>query len=711
MPVIETETRTEGKRLRELEDPSIQFIFAVHNHQPVGNTDEVFVRAYERAYAPFLETLEFYPAFRACLHHSGALLLWIAEHRPEYIERLGILVERRQVELLGGAFYEPILPMIPERDRIGQLLAMSYWLEDVFGVRPRGAWLAERVWEPTLPQSLKAAGIEYTVLDDAHFLGGGVGENGCLGYWLTEDQGNAIAVFPIHSRLRHCIPSGDPAETISWLRQNTKDKYARTAVVADDGEKFGLWPESHWHCYEQGWMYRFAEQLSNNSDWLWLQTFSDVLDTTEPMGRVYLPAGSYPEMMEWALPPEVRKQRTNGGGHSSWRSFLSRYDEANHLHKKMLRVSAKLDDLPETVRNTPEYAEALDRMWRGQYNDPLWHGVFGGLYLPNLRGSAYSNLIAAETWADEKFHGGKPWCSVTAIDMDVDGHSEVIVDSRLQSVTLQPHRGGVVIEHDVRGAEVNILDTLMRRHEAYHDVIEGKSQGDLRVKGDVEIGMLSLDWYRRGSFIDHFIGTGTTPEEFRDSEHEELGDFVNAAYTCAWSSTNKGASVTMAREGLVSSGVSASLPVRIEKTIDVCARNVEMRARYRIINRGESELAAGFGIEFGVALLADHHDDVYHEVAGVDMPSRLLDSTGAVEKATSFRAVDGLRGLSIEWLLSKSATHWRLPVETVSNSEAGLERVHQSAVVMPVWDLKLAPGASWSVTIDYKVRILHPVPQ
>ena len=96
---------------------TIQFIFALHDHQPGGNFDHVFRDAYYKAYLPFLELIEAYPQFRVALHHTGPLLQWIAENERAYLERLGVLVARKQVELLGGAFYEPILPIIPEADR------------------------------------------------------------------------------------------------------------------------------------------------------------------------------------------------------------------------------------------------------------------------------------------------------------------------------------------------------------------------------------------------------------------------------------------------------------------------------------------------------------------------------------------------------------------------------------------------------------------
>ena len=46
---------------------------------------------------------------------------WLDAHHPEYLDRLARLVAAGRIEIIGGAFYEPILAMIPRRDRIGQI--------------------------------------------------------------------------------------------------------------------------------------------------------------------------------------------------------------------------------------------------------------------------------------------------------------------------------------------------------------------------------------------------------------------------------------------------------------------------------------------------------------------------------------------------------------------------------------------------------------
>ena len=137
--------------------PRISLALAIHNHQPVGNFGWVFAEVYDRAYLPMLEALERHPGVRLSLHYTGPLLEWLGAERPEFLARLGALVARGQVELLGGGLYEPVLASLPERDRVAQLSRMAGELERITGRRPNGAWLAERVWEPDLPTALAAA--------------------------------------------------------------------------------------------------------------------------------------------------------------------------------------------------------------------------------------------------------------------------------------------------------------------------------------------------------------------------------------------------------------------------------------------------------------------------------------------------------------------------------------------------------------------------
>ena len=105
----------------------VQFIFGIHNHQPVGNFDNVFHDACDSSYLPFLQVLEKFPDISMAFHFSGSLIEWLEGHRPDVLALFKKLVDRGNIEILGSGFYEPILAMIPEADQVGQIKKMNDW--------------------------------------------------------------------------------------------------------------------------------------------------------------------------------------------------------------------------------------------------------------------------------------------------------------------------------------------------------------------------------------------------------------------------------------------------------------------------------------------------------------------------------------------------------------------------------------------------------
>ena len=274
------------------------FLFAVHNHQPVGNFDHVFETAFADCYRPLLEGLVRHPGFRFALHFSGPLWEYMEKNERACWDLVKDLAGRGQVELLGGGFYEPILSLIPEADRIGQVRMMNDFLSENFGRKPRGLWLTERVWEPHLPKSLAAAGIEFTLLDEEHFHCAGVGDLHTT--YVTEEEGHTLRLFPIDKTLRYLIPFRPLDDLDAYLGRIRAA--GGTAILGDDGEKFGVWPGTRKWVYEDGWLEKFLRYVEERD--IRTTSFSDHMDAHPPAGRVYLPPASYEEMTEWVLEPE-----------------------------------------------------------------------------------------------------------------------------------------------------------------------------------------------------------------------------------------------------------------------------------------------------------------------------------------------------------------------------------------------------------------------
>ncbi len=248
--------------------PKIHLVLIIHAHQPVGNFDHVFEQLYRQSYLPFLEQVERHPAIRLGLHYTGPLLEWLDARHPEFLERLAALVHRHQVEIIGGAFYEPILISIPRADQAEQIRRMRAYLLQRFGQAPSGAWLAERVWEPHLPAIFEAAQVDYTLLDDIHFLCAGLEAEQLFGYYVAEEGGATVKVIPGLQAMRYLVPFHTVDESIAYLRDAAGRHPDGMVATGDDCEKFGGWPGTYEHCYTNGWLDKFFTAVEKNSDWL-----------------------------------------------------------------------------------------------------------------------------------------------------------------------------------------------------------------------------------------------------------------------------------------------------------------------------------------------------------------------------------------------------------------------------------------------------------
>jgi alpha-amylase len=694
----------------------LRFILGIHAHQPVGNLPEVFAEAHRRSYAPFLETLSGFPQVPFALHISGILFEWLEETHPEFLDRLASLVARDQVELLTGGYYEPILAAIPDADKLGQIQRMTTYLRRRFGVIPKGMWLAERVWEPHLAKPIAEAGVEYVVLDDNHFKAAGLPDASLIGRFLTEEQGATLALFPISQRLRYLIPFREPAETLAYLRERAALAPGGIAVMADDAEKFGGWPGTHEWVYQGGWLKRFLQALLENGDWLQLTTFGRTL-AAPPSGRIYLPTTSYTEMTEWALPtdacaafedvraetdalPQAERIRPflRGG---FWRNFLTKYPEANTLHKKMLRVSQRVQALPPRSRQRRAPLEAL---WRGQCNDAYWHGVFGGLYLPHLRHAAFQHLIRAELALDA---GRRRPAAVRiqTLDCDADGMDEILMESPHLALVVEPARGGAVVELDARAKAFNLGNSLTRRPEAYHRKLaltvrrEGDGAATIHEeRGAKEEGLAELlryDAYRRACFVDHWLAADVTLETF-------ARDGGPAGYALTPYAGTVGQVRGVPVVDLTAERGQDGVSLGIRKRLMLPADAPRLRVDYRLDVEGVAS-PSRFGVELNLAFYMGPPPERTVEINGARPADPSLFAVAETASVREVRIADTWLGLAARLQLDPPARLWRAPVQTISQSEEGYERVPQQVALLAHWPLR-GPRGVRSLTLTLTIE-------
>lgn len=708
-----------------------------HNHQPVGQFEHVNAHAIQMAYEPFVALMERHPAIKCAIHFTGSLLDYLIEHQGALLERVRALVARGQLEVLSGGYYEPILTTLPDADKLGQIAKLNAAVSDIFGMRPRGMWLAERVWEPHLVRPIAQAGIDYVIIDDTHFEAAGYDkERDLFGYFVSEEQGEIVRVFPTLSYLRYAIPWDTVPNLIGWLREQAAHPLPagqpKIAFMGDDGEKFGVWPTTWEHNWGEGqYMETLFAALEREQGWLETIRPCDFVDRYPALGRVYLPTASYFEMGQWSLPPDrfrelkrIKRELESQGRTdvlryvrgSIWRNFMVKYDEVNHMHKRMLTVAEKV----HRMADGPAKDRALDLLWRAQANDAYWHGLFGGVYLFNFRIANYANLIEAEELAE----GVNPLLAVREFDFDKDSLPEVVMTGGAFNAVWKPAVGGALFELDYRPARVNLLNVMTRREEGYHDEIRtAAASGSLytpemaeadvaydehtmvRVKEAGIEAYLITDWYRRGAFIDHFLHPAATLDQFYRMQYGEQGDFVNLAYTGLHRGSGRETTVTLARDGRVWVG-DQHWPVGVQKTFTFQQGSDAFQCAYTVRNlspdapvdlRFAAELATGF--DGGQSL------DFAHLIVGDEAENPRPRSLAAVAEyldVTRHTTTSVLRKLAVTTEVGEPCTLWTMPLETVTMSEAGFERGYQGTVYLHIWRLHLEPGGAWQTTINQR---------
>lgn len=701
----------------------IRFCLVLHNHQPIGNFDHVFEQAYRDSYLPFLDTFEGYRDLRISLHTSGPLMEWLDEHHSDYVDRLGTLVDAGRIEILGGPYYEPILTMIPGRDRIGQIRSYADWLEKRFGTRPQGIWVPERVWEQSLTSDVARAGVKYTLLDDCHFRNAGLTDDKLLGQFVTEDDGRVLSIFPGSERLRYLIPFREPHETIDYLRHIADQFPNSVAVFGDDGEKLGTWPETNQHVYGNGWLRRFFDALVENQDWISTTTLADAYENTPPQGMTYLPDSSYREMTEWVLPPEQqnefedlsremeadpRWQRikcfVRGG---FWRNFMVRYPESNEMYARMMQVSRRLEQTRQTTADPSVIASAQRELHRGQCNCSYWHGAFGGIYLPHLRNAVYNHLIAADNILDKAIEAGESQIDATVEDFNFDARPEVRLTSNKLIAFLTPATGGQIYELDVRSICHNLLATLTRRPEAYHRKVLKGDHGDgsnvasihdrVTFKQDGLDQKVQYDHYARKTLIDHFFDGDATLEAARSGEIAECGDFIDDVFETKLRRSPDRVQVLMTREGQANGAA-----VKLTKGVTLAAGSSTLEIAY-LLEDLPPEQTFHFGVEFNLAGLPAGVEDRFFYQGNSENRLGQLETCLDLHDVDQLGLIDQWLGLDVGWSTDRSAKLWTYPIETVSQSEGGFELVHQSVVLLPHWHVQGDATGRWAVTMKLHI--------
>lgn len=640
-----------------------KFAMIFHCYQPVSNFEEVIEKAYATAYLPLLETLKDFSGIKVCFHFSGNILEWLEQKHPEYIVKLNDLILSGNVELLAGGYSEPIMSMIPEYDRHGQIVLNKGIMERLFDVSASGAWVSERVWDPTLIRTLSRENISYTIVDDHHFIKAGLCDDMVYKPCRVRSGDDSIVLFPGHSFLRYSIPFRDPDETINYFK-NALDSNSTEDLCfffADDGEKFGSWPHTHRHVYKKGWLSSFLKKLEDNSDWIETLTCSEILEDIVPEDVKEIPHSSYKEMMSWC----------NG----NFSNFFKKYPEAGRMQRRMVKVSENIESARPYLADEQFYS-AQKELFKAQSNCAYWHGAFGGVYLPHLRSGVYEHLLKAQGIVDKSIQKGKAPLRVFENYKDTENSETIITNSFLELYTT-PDRGGRLCELDYKRQKLNLLNTIRRSHEKYHNKLDSGYFSKIRkaraavkkgidadihdILGVAQHGLkrfLNYDDYERDSFLTHVFRPECFWPELGKKRSSDNG-FLTGKYSSSIVTGRDQIKQVFSRRGTVGFSHENVSDIEVVKEIEI-SHNPVVFFSQKLIDHSENSHNLGMASEFNLMIWDKHF---------IAKPRRIC-----VDK---IYLKDMYSGTELDFRFNEKCRIFTYPVYSINETEMGLCRTFQ----------------------------------
>jgi hypothetical protein len=657
----------------------LHIIVGAHFHVPYGAGDEEFEKVYTLRLRPFISSLFKFPKIQGVLHCSGTLLNWLERVYPEFLVFIEDLVSAKQVEILGGGFYEPLFSVISQQDRIGQVELLTTYLRKRFGKKPQGCWIPAMDWEQNLVASLASCGMAYTFLSEDQFALAGLSGKDLYSPCISEDQGKLIAIFPVLGQTGVPIWDNKPQavlEKIAAALPPNRDWLV--SVFPGPGRFLPEDPDQSKKARgEEAEL--FWQEFFNN-----LSSCGSLLEFTTPgrylKGRRGLSRACFPNCME----------KGQDGDRPFLRQYLLEYPEANGIYSKMIFSHTLANQLrgDKSRKRT-----ALEELWKAQGIDVFYPAESGGIYRPSIRRSAYRALLEAEKITRE---AGDFIPSLMNFDFDFDNEIEYLFRGERINCYIRLLGAGI-FELDYLPNSWNYLDTFDRskpgpggsRRAAFidrflpvdfspGDILSGRNDG-VRDCGEERFELREMDKVR-GKVSFHLPasaaqipGGGSFRALTMEKSYHLQGDILTVSYTVA----NPGKEET---GFLFASSIDLSFPGEGENFV-------------RILKSAGGALKPGSRDDAWDSAHGDAHGDARGEAGGKDI---------LAARDTELLKFQDLKNETVINLgADRPFKVWIFPRRTGLETRPG-PGLYQSSCVMPVFQATLKPGENWNLAFTLK---------
>jgi 4-alpha-glucanotransferase len=213
---------------------------------------------------------------------------------------------------------------------------------------------------------------------------------------------------------------------------------------------------------------------------------------------------------------------------------------------------------------------------------------------------------------------------------------------------------------------------------------------------------LQYDDYERRSGLVRFLAPSADPVTFAAAQAVELGDLRDGAFTVDSISPDR---LVTRRDGTVLGADGSPQPVTVVKTIELGGDRLDpvLGLEVEVHNAGSVAIEARLGLEWALHLLGGGGNPAaWYEVGG---GRTAHDAAGKAQAIEQIAAGNDWVGLTVTTRVAPAADAWWSPIDTISNSEAGFERVYQGSALLFSWPVRIEPGDHRVVRVDHRLSV------
>lgn len=660
---------------------SVHICFGVKSSMIDSFQSDVLEKEYQNIYKPVAKFLYSHPAFCLSFSFNGPQFEFYRRKHPEFIEILQMLIGRKQIEILGGGFYDPVFPLLFPRDRTGQIELLSSSIREAVGKRPRGLSMCASIWESSLLPCFSTCGMEFVMLDETLVP---PEKNTCIPL-IMSDKGKSIIILPVENSLKP-QPNVQISGFIDAVTAKVQKSQRNSEPHIQSGEKVISIQFSYKELkklLESGWLENLSTVISDEKNEKCILSIpSNVVKTSVVFQPVFIPAGMSGEIAQWAIKP-YKAVKTTSYFPVTIYDFLQLYPQSRALYDRMMYVSMLVN---QSHGDKIRKKVARDKLWEAQNGNSFICTAEGAFVNSSFRQNSYKNLVEAEKIVRECNEFEE---SVSCFDYNGDGLNEYII--RMQNYFAAVNLlGGAIREFDLMQASGNYADNLSRVQEFEN----------------------CNDNYERGLFVDHIF----TDEEFSEyllNKPTGNGVFSKMIYTeSKFSAQHKEIQLSVC--ALFKNRQNVSLRKKI------LASSSGLTIQYILKNESSRQLKAKFAVESSFAQTNFNAQDFnayrleiltdgQKQEIDTKSSSKALNASGKLANVEGFQLTDTDNSISFMFEPNEQCGLSFFPIVFNRPEYTTGENVPASMTFANTlfWDINLEPGMEMEKTINFSIFNMH----